>query len=138
MNFKILPNGNLKITANNADRANLSEAYRLGGYQEAESLIAEAFQPNGDLYFIPPEDIGALTDAPILSDDWILIEWWRGASDDGAHEHDERIRNAKVWWFPDYAIRDPWEELKNIGYVIFESAAAVSRCPIPATAGMVA
>lgn len=113
--FTILPNGDLRITADNATRAGLAEAYRSGGYYEAESLMLE-FMRNGwnemPLDIIPPENIGALTDAPILAE----AEY----PDDGGGP--VPYPESPVWWFPDYCIIDPWEELKNKGRVIFDRA----------------
>jgi hypothetical protein len=116
-NTRILPNGDLRITANNEARAILVEAYRRHGYSEAESAMAELLH---ELYdFVRPESIGALTEAPILcaSDDM-------GYSEEAyeAHGGFVPLPDAAVFWFPDYALRDPWEELKNHGFVVFARA----------------
>jgi hypothetical protein len=110
---KILPNGNLKITANNGARAVIADAYREFGYQGAEQAVFEFLHERYDL--VPPETVGALTDAPILcaSDD---IDY----SDEGGTC--QPYPDAAVFWFPDYTIRDPWAELKNKGVVVFRSS----------------
>ena len=64
----------------------------------SEMLIGEGF------YEISPESIGALTDAPILSSD---------PEPDG---------DSGIWWFPDYAVVDPTETLRDTGRVIFSKA----------------
>ena len=59
---------------------------------------------------IPPEDVGALTSAPIIGEDFSY-------DDDGNLEHPPE----KLWWFPDYAIFSVGEELLK-GEVIFQDA----------------
>lgn len=110
MRHVILPNGDLKLLAGNVDRSTL--AYELSeSYSRAEMLISEAFHEI--LTFIPPENIGALTEAPILADD---AEYCSDAF--GYVVPPE----ANVWYFPDYAVRCPWEELSRKGYVVFQKA----------------
>ena len=106
---QIQKNGYLKITADNEGRADLKEAYTSkygGGYQKAEGEVIDALHDR--FHFILPEWIGALTSAPIFSDD-LTIE------DDGTISH-----VGDVWWFESYQITDPWEVLKNTGRVIFD------------------
>jgi hypothetical protein len=111
MNFRIIPPyGNLLLTADNASRAALADAYHYGGYQRARMLVSEAFHEQ--LYFVQPEDIGALTEAPILTDDLVY-------EDNGSC-----TVHGKIWWYPSYAVSDPFEELKNRGRVIFTYAPA--------------
>jgi hypothetical protein len=102
--------GNLVITADNEGRRDLAEAYAAGGYDRAEMEVAESIVPNSELMFIPPEQVGALTGSPILGE----AAW----TDDGGMD----VYGA-VFWFPDYMVRDPWEELKNKGRVVFINAA---------------
>lgn len=98
----------LKITANNEARRELAAA---DGYPARESLVAEWLHEQ--LEFLRPEEIGALTDAPILGD-CDTIE---------RNENGElTATGGPVWWFPDYAVRDPWDELKNSGRVTFAEA----------------
>jgi len=58
-----------------------------------------------------PEVIGALTSAPIISDSIIDKETTQEEQD-----------NAKIWWFPDYMVRDEVEELLTKGEVFFTLA----------------
>lgn len=113
--IRILPNGDLLLTADNAIRSGLAEAYRSGGYPEAESLVLEMLR-NGccqmHLDLIPPENIGALTDAPIVAE--------ADYPDDGSGP--VPYPDSPVWWYPDYAIIDPWEQLKNKGRVVLTRA----------------
>ena len=105
---QIQKDGYLKITADNEGRAELAEIYRdpEKGYPEAEDCVIENL--HDQFHFIRPEQCGALTDAPIFSDDLTI-------GDDGEVEF---IGNT--WWFPDYQVTDPWEVLKNTGQVIFD------------------
>jgi hypothetical protein len=113
MRHVVQPNGNLLIIANNEDRSLLADAYRTTSpYSRAEMLISEAFHEV--LTFIAPENIGALTEAPILCDD---VDFPDDAN--GFVPYDE---TSRVWWFPNYMVTDPWEELKNKGRVEFTLA----------------
>jgi hypothetical protein len=103
----------LVLTASNDGRAALAEAARAGGYQRAEDEVSEALHEAYE--FVRPEDVpGAMTDAPILVDSDALAY-----PDNG-----ERIilPGAKVFWFPDYMVTDPWELLRTRGRVEFEEA----------------
>ena len=57
--------------------------------------------------FVSPEDFGALTEAPILSEEIIY-------TDEGEVE-----RVGVVYWFPDYMIIDIIEQLIKNGEVVF-------------------
>lgn len=57
--------------------------------------------------WVQPEDIGALTSAPILSDE---VEY-----DDGG----EITKVGRVFYFADYALRDEIEDLLARGEVVF-------------------
>lgn len=113
MRYEELPNGALRFIANNDDRADLAYAYKEGGYPRAESTVIDLVVGNG-LDFVLPEHIGALTDSPIFAEGFFFDD------DNNPHLEDD----AKVWWFPDYAIRDPWAELRNKGRVDFTRAAS--------------
>lgn len=118
MRCTVLPNGDLRITACNEVRAGLAQAYRDGGYYGAESLAIECIRealPGYSPELIPPENIGALTDAPIIADDADFL-----CSADGYGF--VPCPESRIWWFPNYAIIDPWEELKNRGVVVFDRA----------------
>lgn len=103
----------LQLKLGNAGRAELADALR-DGYWKAESLVAEWLHEAFE--FIRPEEIGALTDAPILCDCDGL---------DYPDTGDRETRDdARIFWFPDYMIRDPWAELARRGRVEFRRAAA--------------
>jgi hypothetical protein len=57
--------------------------------------------------WIRPEEIGALTDAPILSN---TVK----------RDEDGKLVNCdRVYWFPDYAVESPIRTLYNDGKVVF-------------------
>lgn len=64
--------------------------------------------------WLAPEDIGALTDAPILSN-------CTSIEDDGTRVlHGEGCGGScGVFWFPDYQVTDPLEVLRDTGRVFF-------------------
>jgi len=60
---------------------------------------------------VPPEDIGALTAAPILSDEIVR-------DDEG------RLTEAgRVYWYPDYQVRDEIEEIHQKLALLFQGVA---------------
>ena len=62
--------------------------------------------------FILPEEIGALTSAPISSDDC-------ERTDEG-----ELVRVGRIFWFPNYMIIDPIEAARTPEGALFELAEA--------------
>jgi hypothetical protein len=105
----------LKLT--DAGREEL-EAYRTDhlapynwnkGTEEILCNLLEDWLCNG-WEMVPPEDIGALTSAPILSDE---IE----RDDNG-----EIVKVGAVYWFPDYAIICELDVLADNGEVFFPAA----------------
>lgn len=113
MHYSIQPNGSLKIIACNSSRADLAQAFSDGGYHKAESHVIDQIVGNG-LSFVSPEQIGALTNAPIFGEGVYL--------DDAGQACLEP--NARIWWYPQYETIDPWAQLKNTGAVEFRLAPA--------------
>lgn len=76
------------------------------------SSMLDYFGFMGNAQYIPilPEDIGALTDAPMFTDELQL-------QDDGSRD----VVGA-VWWYPAYETRDFGEELLTAGQVTFTLA----------------
>ena len=95
----------LVILASNEGRSEIARCFRDGGYDYAEGFVGDAIVGDG-LSFIPAEDIGALTSAPIIGE----IEY----DDHGVIAH-----VGKVFWFPDYMVLDPWQILAHRGRVEF-------------------
>ena len=63
-----LPSGALLITANNSARAEIADAFALGGYPRADLTVLDHICGNG-LSAVAPEALGALTEAPIIAED---------------------------------------------------------------------
>jgi len=95
-----LDNGNLEIFP----KETLKEDEQLDLYEIFEDVIG-----NSILDWVAPEDIGALTDAPLLGEVDI--------SDEG-----EITEVHNIWWFPNYAIVDPEKELREGNSIVFEKA----------------
>lgn len=108
----------LILTADNASRASLAIELRQRDYdrieQEIQDDLHEAFE------FFQPEWIGALTDAPILVP-CDSIDYSDEALKAG---HPALYPEARVFWFPNYMIQDPWEALARFGRVVFVEAGA--------------
>lgn len=118
MKFNILPSGNLELAIeDDLDREELQESYDKAQNHRDHGVLADLLEftgwtPNGRLYQVAPESIGALTDAPILTDDMSF-------SDDGRQEV-----VGKVWWFPNYQVESFAETLIKAGRVVFTQAAS--------------
>lgn len=114
MKFEITENGNLKISAEAEDKDMLEDNKAHNGGDDLASLCDlleyTGWRPNGRLYDVQPEWIGALTDAPILTDDLTI-------ADNG-----DATVHGNVWWFPNYMVENFMETLIEKGSVIFQSA----------------
>lgn len=64
---------------------------------------------NTEIDWIRPEEIGALTDSPILG--------FVGRDDEGEIDY-----LTDVWWYPNYMISGPETDLARHGYCIWEYA----------------
>lgn len=110
---KILPNGNLLATADNEGRHHIAR-YLKRNYWEAMALAFEPYSVNGSF---TPFDAGdgnpfvGLTSAPCVAESM-------DCDDKG-----KRSIAGRLWWFPDYAIRDPLDELARRGRTEFALAA---------------
>lgn len=114
MRHVVQSDGSLLILADNADRSELADRYRSGGCMAAEFAVAELLHER--LTFIPPENIGALTSAPIFANE---VNW---SECDNGGITPVPYPESLVWWYPNYAVSDPWEELRNHGRVVFTAA----------------
>ena len=105
--------GNLHIHLNRTGRRNfadIQEQKDAFGISAALYALLEDHLCTG-WEMVPPEDIGALTAAPILSDEIVR-------DDEG------RVTEAgRVYWYPDYAVRDEIEELRAHLVLIFQGVA---------------
>jgi hypothetical protein len=107
------PNGiTLKLTP--AGREELQSRMGPGGgwVKCLRSILADLLEDHlaNGWEFIEPAEIGALTSAPILSDE---VE----RDDEG-----KLVWLGNVYWFPDYAVRCELEEMLENGEVFFPAA----------------
>ena len=114
MRYKTTESGDLLLLAANDERSEIASLLRDRGYREADRFIREYLETTGILYFVPPENIGAMTDAPILTE-------YCDTSDD---RNWAPYPDAGLWWFPDYMVTCPWEQLAWRGRVLFRNARA--------------
>lgn len=115
----------LVITADNAGRRDLADAFRLGGYNRADSEVAEWLLENYELCD-PAHIPGAMTDAPIL------VEAANVARPDNGQVI--LYEACRVFWFPNYMVQCPWETLLDKGRVVFDEAepyVALKSPPVP-------
>ena len=96
--------GNLNILLTQTGRATFSdielERNQYGTLAALHALLEDHLANGWEL--VPPQDIGALTDAPILSDQ---IE----RNDEGDVMH-----AGRVYWYPQYAVEDEIAEIKSV------------------------
>ncbi len=116
MKFEFTPKGNLVLVAEPTDTELLGDLLQRHGGDDvsflADLLETTGWSPNGQLMQLSPEDVGALTDAPILTDD-------RTIDDDGVVS-----AVGKVWWYPNYMVTNFAEELAQTGSTQFQLACA--------------
>ena len=104
--LKKLPNKNLLILLN--DKEELGEMLKTKKEIFIADLLETANYIGNGWEELQPEDIGALTEAPII------------AEDVSRNEDTNEIENiGSIWWFPDYMIKDWIEILYNNGKVEF-------------------
>lgn len=109
-----VPSG-LRIKLNDTGRTELleqrneeSDGWKKGTLCTLQDLL-EDWLGNG-WSFVAPQDIGALTDAPILSPD---VE---------QDDHGNVVKVGKVYWFPNYAVECELNTLLEKGEVFFPLA----------------
>lgn len=105
----VLPCGSLEVTSDEESREELREA-RERGYWQAFCELFESHMCNGGF---TPFDAGdgnpfvGLTSAPCIAEEL--------SADDAGRNH----IFGRFWFFADYAIRDPLEELCDTGRTVF-------------------
>jgi len=120
MRVRILPSGNLLITADNRDREELAYDLRRGARDTAESTVIENARHGpgcGQYEFVSGDDLCALSDAPFIAADMTI-------EDDGT-----RAFYGKVWKFEEYMLRDYLEELDWRGRTVFTLGADFGEEP---------
>jgi|ADurb_Met_03_Slu_FD_contig_31_747527_length_420_multi_1_in_0_out_0_1 hypothetical protein len=111
MKIEKTSNGNLTIVAETSDMEMLTEMKERVGNDDLrfmdELLEETGWSGNSVLMSISPEDVGGLTEAPIVTDD-------RTIEDDG-----KVVVNGNVWWFPNYMVENFADTLIQNGRVTF-------------------
>jgi|ERR1035437_2048000 hypothetical protein len=99
MQIEVLKNGNLKMSADIADRKKIVQIIRVNGdgYAGEAQFITEMLK---EYYQVKVEDVGALTDAPLIA---------QGSK-----------RNMEVWGYLDYQVYSLLEELAVGNTVIWK------------------
>lgn len=115
MKYEITANGSLRITLENQEDRDEAQSMldRATDTDSDSGFLADLLEDwtaNGHLYPVAPEWIGALTSAPIITDDLTY-------SDDGTP-----TVNGRIWWFPDYQVKSFAENLIRDGSVSFDAA----------------
>lgn len=103
VNLLELPNGDLQLQPTpEIDEADFDELEKLPTDDALHELLEDHIM-GGDCYWISPETIGALTDAPILS-------------------FDPPDTAKKVYWHERYAVEDPIQTLRDHQAVVFKGS----------------
>jgi hypothetical protein len=105
--FEKQPNGDLRITLLEEAQEDVQEI--ASKELDADSKLAQIieWQLSNGWSFVRPEDVGALTDAPILTEEL--------DTDDQGNV----LRVGTVYWYPQYDVSDPIAMLLENGYVDF-------------------
>ena len=109
MTHKILANGNLEISVDIPEQQSLKFEQENNPSFPSDDFMYDLLEPltcNSELEWIQPEEISALTSAPIL-----------GTRNDIGTSQDNV---DKVWWFPNYAVRNVQQDLADYGVAIFQ------------------
>lgn len=117
MIFTTLPNGNLEITMEPADKDEIQELVDKNPDDRnfmVDLMEYTGWSPNGQLYVVDAKDVGGLTDAPILTDDMTI------------EENGDISVHGTVWWYPNYAVTHCGKELLSTGRTVFTVADPVS------------
>lgn len=105
--------GDLLITLTEEGKEELPEIIQRNSfYAGVWTDLLESIICNSETEFIRPEQIGALTDSPIIGLNVSL-------DDDGKIEERE---DTKFFWFPDYQVIDEFNELLTKGQIVFTKA----------------
>lgn len=107
--------GNLCLQSEADDIEMLDELMRQHGHDEdafLSGLLEETgWTPNGHLHRVRPEQVGALTNSPLLSDAITI--------GDGG----DLLHVGKLWWYPNYMVSNLAERLVKDGSVTLTLAA---------------
>jgi hypothetical protein len=112
VDLKKTHDGNLRIALTENGKAEfgtvVEERDRFGIHAALCTLLEDHLCTGWEM--VPPEDIGALTAAPILSDEI------------SRDDHGRVTAVGCVYWYPDYAVRDEIEEIQRDLVLVFQGA----------------
>jgi hypothetical protein len=118
LSFLELPNGNLNIQLTTRGRMELEELlYKQVDNDMIWQELLDDSMSNGSYEGVLPEQIGALTNAPIIGNDSSFVDM-----DDSGNNYEDCKVWAKIWWFPQYETTDEIELLRSKEGVIFTRA----------------
>jgi hypothetical protein len=106
LRHNINKNGDLVISVDKSEQAELRSRFKYEPDFNSDDTMYDILEHlicNSELEFCTPEDIGALTDAPILC----------------IRNGKEKI--GKAWGFMNYQIRSVQQDLAEEGYAIFQN-----------------
>lgn len=101
---KILPNGDLEVVASKGDRAELKGLLKESYYKAENFFFDDLYET---YYQCLPEKIGALTDAPILTDSISI------------YLNENTDSTGKIWYYSPYQVNCFLEDLIQEGSCIF-------------------
>ncbi|WP_341744659.1 hypothetical protein [Azonexus hydrophilus] len=114
MHHIIEPNGNLTLVVDDDDCCEFLDIRdNTRGSDHgflADLLEAFGFSTNARLFPVMPQQVGALTDAPMLTDD---LEYEEGG---------EVTVRGRLWWFPAYELKSISDIMSRSGRVTFTLA----------------
>ncbi len=116
MAIRILPNGDLKLTANNEIRAYIAAEMRAGHRDSVLWTLMENEICNGSF---TPFDAGdanpfvGLSSAPCIAESMTT------------EDNGDNVIIGRFWYFADCMLRDELEELRDKGRVIYTLAPAI-------------
>ena len=118
---QVQPNGGLLITATQEGRDWIAEQQERE--RDSTSILIDALEPYWTNGSYTPFDAGTanpfvgLTEAPCIAEDM------------SHHDDGKREVVGKLWWFPEYMLVDPVEELRTKGRVVFTAAPEPEQQP---------
>ena len=117
LSWEELPNGDLKIKVDAETQAEIREKVDAGDTSDAHfsdvlGIGGTSCMAGNGFDFVRPDEIGALTDAPLIAYDV--------QRDDNG---DLQVNDAtKIWWYPGYQVRSPLQDLAEKGETVFTVA----------------
>ena len=113
VDLKKTERGDLEILLNEKGQVDFAELLEIrnahGIHAALCTLLEDHLQTGWEM--VPPEDLAALTSAPILSDEIERDEWGK------------IVEAGRVYWYPDYAVRDEIEEIRKKLVLVFQGVA---------------